>query len=1474
MSTRPPQPGPRPPQRSLSGTRMLQRQAQQRSHLQQSQQQPSPGRASDSSAVEVIADGVATASLATGAVEAGRVDVSMGSPSPADPEGEVMPLPKRARQRIPFRRHEAQSDAPKQVGSPQKSSANLPLPMPARPGRSGVSHIHKKAHDGGNSPKKETRPKPYVLEPPPDAPSYPSNGHLDYFPWTGTHNEDSFNDNVIRQGYFDKVQTGQNETASAKQQLYPSLRQKNGLQTLGSLFAHVLGQRRQHSQITAAPSFKPPPRVTLTDTKRETWLRDLANPLIPLRRLSRTIPHGIKNKVLLEQCTRKNVPTERAVWLAKCVGANEIRASKRKGVAGALAMGGESKWIRDWTVCVEQFVDGVVAAGGDKDWKSKVLYSIRLSAHLYSEQLLDTEHYLDWLLSSLESTPLTRLPIWLLIAEVYWADILRYRKSARRVVAALCSNLQDAHESPDRDLLLPLIERVGNILTATVRTNPESFIALSHWPKYSDTLEACNTSGGPDETQIFDAISRRNARLKSRSSGGDETQNSRRRVIDLLDASLSVQFSPDLPRECWKGMRDRTLLVQTLFDWATSCARPSLMKTFVAARLMRTWSRHGIDVDESVLNYLTFRSNGPGVSGDAVYHLVSELARSGHFCVSKYIQWVIARGGLHGSQDVATDGPCVTRLLAELPVHDLPENLLRIRKTLLNRASFSVDNETETINNMSLAFERCSPNLYGKTPSGEEAPTTADVVQNITHLSRTVKAELGLQLRKQTNLRMTKASPSEMGEWKADQEYETATTVTVADFNFTRAVLEATEDLSMLADILKLVSSSSSIQILASIADTLNMHRLTFSAIGALNDLFDTLVSRQFSLGAIQGPESVALLHSLCALSATIPDAANVHVQLSRDVARSVRRSAVDACSPVSDHVAEALQKSDGDISDEVDKLLSSGTSMDAPTLKRLFQVLINQMEASWAKSDSGLQKHGPILERLRTFDTKQFDNLLTPWVEQTILKSDRRNLSHVLGPLISAGCLSFKDVLKASVSSVQKTRDDSDKLMTSRIAFESLSLVLNTYRDGDIMSVEDAYTLNIRRTQAQFKDHLAILKIARTAIEISEPSVDNNDVTINLLCQGDAFRRFLQRLILTEFDCVLNEFVTPLAKSQDLHIITCLRAILRGLLDLKTTTTGPEDLVVARRIEVIFGVASDLTLPFCQLALRSLSPSEAPSSSSEAAADTSRLEAYERAVDAALANNNPTWTKIIPTLDPQIAQHLCDRAERSLLSTIPSFKPPSSDSPAPPQSPSDPALAKRMLFVISATAYSTQNLGSNTTALDIGEKINNLAHALSQPPTTDTYAQATTWLPLMLEYITTHASTLPTSRPATDVRARVLLALSALLLALHAHTGTDALSEHVLDVSLLLVDELPDDARAQCGRFLSERGKEVVLGDPGLRYVFGLESGGDGGTLMINQRGKMEGFVVRRWECLSEPTPLVGENDAALSLSLFQARR
>lgn len=199
-------------------------------------------------------------------------------------------------------------------------------------------------------------------------------GVADFFPWMGNHPEDVLSEHVAKQGFYDKT-PGSHESNTARPSLYSIFKHKSGLQTLSALFVSALEQRQAHGRVTAGSTFKPPPRVTLTDTKREAWLKDLANPAVPLRRLSRTIPHGIRGKILLDQCLCKNIPTTRAVWLSKCVGANEIRAFKRKGTSGTFAMGGEARWIKDWTACVEQFLDGVIGSCGTTDWRSKMIYA-------------------------------------------------------------------------------------------------------------------------------------------------------------------------------------------------------------------------------------------------------------------------------------------------------------------------------------------------------------------------------------------------------------------------------------------------------------------------------------------------------------------------------------------------------------------------------------------------------------------------------------------------------------------------------------------------------------------------------------------------------------------------------------------------------------------------------------------------------------------------------------------------------------------------------------------------------------------------------------------------------------------------------------------------------------------------------------------------------------------------------------------
>ena len=199
-------------------------------------------------------------------------------------------------------------------------------------------------------------------------------GPADFFPWTGNHAEDVLNELTTRNGFYDKSSVSQNESNTARLSVWSSLKHKSGLQILSSLFVSALDQRQTHGIVITNSTFKPPPRVTLTDTKREAWLRDLANPSIPLRRLSRTIPHGVRGKVLLEHCLSKAIPTSRAIWLAKCVGANEIRAFKRKGTGGVFTVGGEAKWIRDWTANVEQFLESIIGSCGSDDWKPKISY--------------------------------------------------------------------------------------------------------------------------------------------------------------------------------------------------------------------------------------------------------------------------------------------------------------------------------------------------------------------------------------------------------------------------------------------------------------------------------------------------------------------------------------------------------------------------------------------------------------------------------------------------------------------------------------------------------------------------------------------------------------------------------------------------------------------------------------------------------------------------------------------------------------------------------------------------------------------------------------------------------------------------------------------------------------------------------------------------------------------------------------------
>lgn len=71
-------------------------------------------------------------------------------------------------------------------------------------------------------------------------------------------------------------------------------------------------------------TYRLPPRYTLHDSKRLTFVADLANPAVPLHKLSKSIPHGFKGVELLEMLWANGVSLERGVWFVKVIGASEM----------------------------------------------------------------------------------------------------------------------------------------------------------------------------------------------------------------------------------------------------------------------------------------------------------------------------------------------------------------------------------------------------------------------------------------------------------------------------------------------------------------------------------------------------------------------------------------------------------------------------------------------------------------------------------------------------------------------------------------------------------------------------------------------------------------------------------------------------------------------------------------------------------------------------------------------------------------------------------------------------------------------------------------------------------------------------------------------------------------------------------------------------------------------------------------------
>lgn len=129
--------------------------------------------------------------------------------------------------------------------------------------------------------------------------------------------------------------------------VHGELSRKGALLLLAGYLSLTSHSRTEFQKLKSTHTFKPPPRVMLVDSRRESWLDDLRSEDVALRRLSRTIPHGVRGPPLIQHCRSRLIPHYRAIWFYKCVNSNELRGLKRK--AGTSSTPIYAKWLEEWT---------------------------------------------------------------------------------------------------------------------------------------------------------------------------------------------------------------------------------------------------------------------------------------------------------------------------------------------------------------------------------------------------------------------------------------------------------------------------------------------------------------------------------------------------------------------------------------------------------------------------------------------------------------------------------------------------------------------------------------------------------------------------------------------------------------------------------------------------------------------------------------------------------------------------------------------------------------------------------------------------------------------------------------------------------------------------------------------------------------------------------------------------------------------
>ena len=570
-------------------------------------------------------------------------------------------------------------------------------------------------------------------------------------------------------------------------------------------------------------------------------------------------------------------------------------------------------------------------------------------------------------------------------------------------------------------------------------------------------------------------------------------------------------------------------------------------------------------------------------------------------------------------------------------------------------------------------------------------------------------------------------------------------------------------------------------------------------------------------------------------------------------------------CSPASDNLV-GMQAGTLDNDAEIDAVFESGNSMDEQTMHRVFLRVIERAGKSDTPAASLESNVCRWLHQLRSVDSTGFEKLATEYVSTTVLKSQfDTTATSGIAALVASRCLSFDAVTAVGTSAPPKTAAFVLHLLAAPLPSAGLSMT-------------EAYAFTLQ--QVRFGDDHPddIVSLIRRAAD---------DATFSF--KSDWMLDLILRTI-TGHPGKLRNIFTESQPSQAVHPSTA--HMCKALLSQDQSEPAGSELDACEIIRSANALNAPISVGWLRLY-----------TNTQTSAVAGVEDAVKRALLQAVAEKSEVWPQLITAAKPETLREIHVWARNSILTELNAVQ--------EGRATEGEEAIEQLCQVLDVTYDAvkgqddTQILTLLTDRLKAQERLLSDLEA-NEPDHQDQLVLITRRLNILLHLCTLPGQAEPPSDSARQARAQLVAALCTLLLHPRLQQQQQSLADYIHDVASLHADALPEET-------LSSLARQIPQTDPSVRSLLGSSnasassttpnlalasravpaqtqqqralarrqppvqgSGGAAGPArpLPNVERKLTPFPLRNWEIVSDSTPVMGENDCAVSLGLFGARR